>query len=43
MTKAVYDPTNVNADAFSMGNMAETATKKIMTDTERTKLAGVEA
>lgn len=38
MTKAVYDPTAKNADAFSMGNMTETATKKIMTDTERTKL-----
>lgn len=41
MTKAVYDPTNVNGDAFSMANMAETATKKILTDTERTKLAGI--
>lgn len=43
MTKAVYDPTSVNADTFSMGNMVETATKKIFTDTERTKLTGIEA
>ena len=43
MTKAVYDPTNVNGDAFTMGNMVETATKKIFIDTERTKLTGVEA
>lgn len=42
MTKAVYDPTGVNDDAFSMGNMVETATSKILTDTERTKLTGIE-
>jgi len=43
MLKAVYDPTAKNASAFSMGNMDETATKKILTDTERTKLSGIEA
>jgi hypothetical protein len=42
MTKVVYDPTTVEGDAFSMDNMAETATKKIFTSTERTKLTGVE-
>lgn len=43
MEKSVYDPNNKNSDAFSMGNMTETATKKVMTDAERTKLASVEA
>lgn len=38
MLKATYDPTNINADAFSMDNMVETATKKILTATERTNL-----
>jgi hypothetical protein len=38
MLKAVYDPTNKIADAFSMGNMVETATKKVMTEVERDKL-----
>lgn len=39
MTKATYDPTNKNADAFSMGNMVETTTKKILTNLERAWLA----
>ena len=43
MTKVVFDPTGVNGDAFSMGNMVETATAKIMTNTERTRLAGMAA
>lgn len=43
MFRATYDPTNKAADAFSMGNMAETTTAKVMTDAERTKLAGVAA
>lgn len=38
MMKATYDPTNINASAFSMDNMVETATKKILTSTERTNL-----
>lgn len=38
MMRATYDPTNKNADAFSMENMVEGATKKILTSTERTKL-----
>lgn len=38
MLKATYDPTNKNADAFSMDNMVETATKKILTSAERTLL-----
>ena len=42
MLKSVYDPNNKNADAFDMGNMAESTTAKVMTDTERTKLAGIE-
>lgn len=36
MTKAVYDPTIVNGDAFDMDNMVEGTTSKIMTATERT-------
>lgn len=39
MLKSMYDPSAVNADAFSMGNMSETATEKILTDTERTTLS----
>lgn len=42
MLISVYDPTNKSADAFSMGNMVETSTKKILSDTERTKLSGIE-
>lgn len=43
MTKAVFDPTGVNGDAFSMGNMVETTSAKVMTAAERTKLAGIPA
>lgn len=43
MVAATYDPTSVEADAFSMGNMVETSTAKVMTDAERTKLAGIAA
>jgi hypothetical protein len=39
MLKAVYDPTNVSGDAFSMGNMAETAAAKILTNLERAEIA----
>ena len=42
MTATVYDPTNVIGDAFSMGNMVETGTEKIFTDTERDKLTDIE-
>ncbi len=38
MIKETYDPTNVSGDAFSMGNMAETALKKILTEAERNQL-----
>ena len=41
MLESVYDPTNKNADAFSMDNMEETATKKILSDTERTTIGTV--
>ena len=41
MLESVYDPTNKSADAFSMDNMDETATKKILTDTERTTIGTV--
>jgi len=41
MLKAVYDPTSVSADAFSMGSMVETASEKVFTLAERTKLAGL--
>ncbi len=43
MLAATYDPTGKAADVFSMGNMAETTTAKIMTAAERTKLAGIAA
>lgn len=39
MIKATYDPTNVNGDAFSMDNMVEGATTKILTATERSEIA----
>ena len=42
MTKAVYDPDGVAADAFDMENMKDGATKKAMTVAERDKLAGIE-
>lgn len=38
MLVSIYDPTNKAADAFSMDNMVETATKKILTSAERTLL-----
>ena len=43
MLASVYDPTAKAADAFTMNNMVEGATTKIMTALERTKLVGVEA
>lgn len=43
MLAATYDPNTVAGDAFDMDNMVEGATTKIMTDGERTKLAGIEA
>lgn len=43
MLKSIYDPTGINSDAFSMGNMVETLEKKIFTRLEREKLAGIEA
>jgi len=39
MLKAVYDPNNQNTDAFSMGNMAETASSKVLTNLERDAIA----
>lgn len=41
MLASTYDPNGANADAFSMDNMAEGATTKIMTAAERTKLSGI--
>ncbi|MCH7928652.1 MAG: hypothetical protein IID03_11855 [Candidatus Dadabacteria bacterium] len=38
MTKAVYDPTSINGDAFLMSNMVETAGEKILTSAERTAI-----
>lgn len=43
MVRATYDPTSKNANAFSMDNMVEGASTKILTGAERTKLAGVES
>lgn len=42
MAKAVYDPGNIAADAFSMDNMLEGALTKVFTAAERAKLAAVE-
>ena len=39
MLAATYDPQGISGDAFSMGDMVETATAKVMTDVERTQLA----
>ncbi len=39
MMKSVYDPTNVNGDAFDMDNMADGSSKVAMTTTERSNLA----
>jgi len=39
MLKSTYDPNTIEADAFSMDNMVETSTKKILSDTERTDIA----
>lgn len=43
MFKLNYDPRGINADAFSMASMTETAAAKIMTAGERTKLGGIAA
>lgn len=42
MLIATYDPTAVGGDAFAMDSMVEGITTKILTDTERTKLSGIE-
>ena len=39
MLKSTYDPTNVSADSFDMDNMAEGATNKILTVSERAEIA----
>lgn len=38
LQKGVYDPNNVEADAFSMANMKESANNLILTKDERTKI-----
>ncbi len=43
MLAANYDPNVKSTDAFSMGNMDETATAKIFNDLERSKLTAIEA
>ena len=42
MVAATYDPNTVAGDAFDMDNMAEGTTTRILTASERTKLAGIE-
>lgn len=42
MTADVYDPQSVEADAFSMENMTESDSAKVMTGDERAKLAAIE-
>lgn len=42
MLKAIYDPTGKNADSFLMSNMVETIDAKIMTSSERNKLATIQ-
>ena len=41
MLTGVYDPNEKNADAFSMDNMDETATKKILSESERTLIGTI--
>lgn len=43
MTKAVYDPNSVAADAFNQDNMVDGTTNVNYTATEQTKLAGIAA
>lgn len=43
MLTTTYDPNTVGGDAFAMDNMVEGTTTKILTATERTKLAAIEA
>jgi hypothetical protein len=43
MLKATYDPTNKNADAFSLANMAGDATHRLVTDTEKSTWNGKQA
>lgn len=42
MAQAIYDPTGVGGDAFSMNNMSEGALTKVFTSAERIKLQGIE-
>lgn len=39
MQSATYDPSNVAGNAFSMGNMTETSTAKVLTDSERSAIS----
>ena len=39
MLKSTYDPNLIEGDVFSMGNMVETASAKILTASERTQIA----
>jgi len=43
MTKAVYDPTNIEASAFDVDNHIDGTTNKVFTTLDNTKLDGVEA
>lgn len=43
MTKAVYDPTAKNADAFSQDNMVDGTTNKNYSAADKSKLAGIAA
>ena len=42
MTKAVYDPQTIEADAFDVDNHTDGVTNKVYTTIEQTKLAGIE-
>jgi len=41
MSKATYDPTSVEGDAFDVDNHVDGTTNKVYTATEKTKLSGV--
>jgi len=41
MQAATYDPDGIGGDAFDMSKMKETTSAKVMTGTERTKIAGI--
>ena len=42
MLASIYDPGSIGADVFSMGNMVETSTAKILTASERLAISNAQ-